>query len=194
MKAAVDHLVYGVPELSAGVARIAELLGVTAAPGGRHEGRGSHNALLSLGGDAYLEIIAPDPAQPRPRRARPFGLDALTEPRLVTFAVHAERTGGAEPDAVASGRLEHWRRHAAAHGYDPGPVAAGSRRRTDGSLLLWHLCQQPELPFDGAVPFLIDWGTADSPAASTPRGCACSTWRCARRSRRRWQTPCTHSA
>ncbi|MDE0023255.1 MAG: VOC family protein [Spirochaetaceae bacterium] len=170
MTAAVDHLVYGVPELSAGVARIAELLGVTPAPGGSHEGRGSHNALLSLGGDAYLEIIAPDPAQPRPPRPRPFGLDSLAEPRLVTFAVHADCTGGAEP-AGAEGRLERWRAHAAARGYDPGPVAAGSRRRSDGSLLRWHLCQRQELPFDGAVPFLIDWRGADSPAASTPRGC-----------------------
>ena len=170
MTAAIDHLVYGVPELTAGVARLADLLGVTAAPGGSHEGRGSHNALLCLGGDAYLEIIAPDPAQPAPRRPRPFGLDSLTEPRLVTFAVHAERPGGAQPEA-AEGRLQRWRAHAAAHGYDPGPVAAGSRRRTDGSLLVWHLCQRLELPFDGVVPFLIDWGAADSPAASTPRGC-----------------------
>ena len=170
MRAAIDHLVYGVPELTAGVARLADLLGVAAAPGGSHEGRGSHNALLSLGGGAYLEIIAPDPAQPPPRRPRPFGLDALTEPRLVTFAVHAERTGGAEP-AVAEGRLQRWRAHAAAQGYDPGPVTAGSRRRTDGSLLLWHLCQQHELPFGGSVPFLIDWGEADSPSASIPRGC-----------------------
>ena len=168
MTAAIDHLVYGVPELAAGVARLADLLGVTAAPGGSHEGRGSHNALLALGDGAYLEIIAPDPAQPKPPRPRPFGLDSLTEPRLVTFAVRAERTGGAE---AAADRLRRWRAHAVSHGYDPGPVAAGSRRRTDGSLLVWHLCQHQELPFDGLVPFLIDWGTADSPASSTPRGC-----------------------
>ena len=170
MTAAIDHLVYGVPELTAGVSRLADLLGVTAAPGGSHEGRGSHNALLALGGDAYLEIIAPDPAQPTPRRPRPFGLDALTEPRLVTFAVHAERTGGAQPEA-AEHRLQRWRARAAARGYDPGPVVAGSRRRIDGSLLRWHLCQRRELPYDGLLPFLIDWGGADSPATSTPRGC-----------------------
>ena len=169
MTAAIDHLVYGVPELTAGVARLADLLGVTAAPGGSHEGRGSHNALLSLGEGAYLEIIARDPAQPDPGRPRPFGLDSLAEPRLVTFAVHADRTGGAEPAAEI--RLERWRAHAAEQGYDPGPVAAGTRRRSDGSLLRWHLCQQPELPFGGSVPFLIDWGAADSPATSAPAGC-----------------------
>ena len=170
MRAAIDHLVYGVPELTAGVARLADLLGVTAAPGGSHEGRGSHNALLSLGDGAYLEMIAPDPAQPKPPGPRPFGLDSLTEPRLVTFAVHAERSGGADPEA-AEDRLQRWRAHAVSHGYDPGPVAAGSRRRPDGSLLVWHLCQHQVLPFDGLVPFLIDWGAADSPASSTPPGC-----------------------
>ncbi len=184
MTAAVDHLVYGVPELSAGVARIAELLGVTPAPGGSHEGRGSHNALLSLGGDAYLEIIAPDPAQPPPRQPRPFGLDSLARPRLVTFAVHAcqtppsrtsgkpqpDRAGGAQP-AAAEVRLERWRAHAVARGYDPGPVAPGTRRRSDGSLLRWHLCQHQKLPFGGTVPFLIDWDAVDSPAASAPAGC-----------------------
>jgi hypothetical protein len=71
----------------------------------------------------------------------------------------------------AEARLQRWRAHAVDHGYDPGLVVAGSRRRTDGSLLGWHLCQHPELPFGGSVPFLIDWGAADSPAASTPRGC-----------------------
>ena len=30
--AAIDHLVYGVPELSVGIVRMAELLGVAAAP------------------------------------------------------------------------------------------------------------------------------------------------------------------
>ena len=171
MQADIDHLVYGVPELSAGVARIAELLGVTAGRGGSHEGRGSHNALLSLGETAYLEIIAPDPAQPRPRGPRPFGLDTLVSPRLITFAVHATPGSTPPPDGGARERLEQWRAHAAAHGYATGPVAAMSRRRPDGSLLEWHLCQQPVPPFGGSVPFLIDWGAADSPASSAPPGC-----------------------
>ena len=169
--AAIDHLVYGVPELSAGVARVAELLGVAAAPGGSHEGRGSHNALLALGADAYLEIIAPDPNQPPPHAPRPFGLDSLVEPRLITFAVHAVRAGEPLLAGAARERLEQWRARAAARGYVPAPVAAMSRRRPDGSLLSWHLCQYREPPFGGLVPFLIDWGAADSPASSAPPGC-----------------------
>lgn len=167
----VDHLVYGVPELGPGVARLEALLGVAPAPGGSHEGRGSHNALLALGGEVYLEVIAPDPGQPEPPAPRPFGLDDLTAPRLITFAVHAAQRPPEAPGTSAAQRLEQWRRQAAARGYDPGPVAAGGRRRPDGGLLRWHLCQRRELPFAGVVPFLIDWGTARSPAAGAPPGC-----------------------
>ena len=167
----VDHLVYGAPDLTAAMARLEALLGVAATPGGRHEGRGTHNALLALGAGVYLEIIAPDPAQSAPLAPRPFGLDHLTAPRLVTFAVHAaSRPADANPASPAS-RLEQWRRRALARGYDPGPVVAGGRRRPDGTLLRWHLCQHEELPFAGVVPFLIDWGTTPSPAATAPAGC-----------------------
>ena len=167
----IDHLVYGAPELASAVARLEELLGVAAAAGGRHEGRGTHNALLALGDDTYLEVIAPDPSQPAPSGPRPFGLDHLTERRLVTFAVHAANRPEDSDHQSAPRQLEGWRRRALQHGYDPGPVKTGGRRRLDGTELSWHLCQHIELPFGGAVPFLIDWGPTRSPALTAPAGC-----------------------
>jgi len=167
----VDHLVYGALELASAVTRLEALLGVAAAAGGRHEGRGTHNALLALGDDVYLEVIAPDPAQPAPAGPRPFGLDDLTQPRLVTFAVHPA-SGSPDPQRESAvQRLERWRRRAQERGYDPGPVLTGGRRRPDGTELSWHLCQHRRLPFGGAVPFLIDWGRTQSPARTAPAGC-----------------------
>jgi hypothetical protein len=57
----IDHLVYGVPDLAEAIDVIAQQTGVRARFGGRYPGRGTHNALISLGHRQYLEIIALDP-------------------------------------------------------------------------------------------------------------------------------------
>ena len=94
----LDHLVVAAASLEQGVAWCEATLGVTPGPGGVHATMGTHNRLLRIATeafpDAYLEIIAIDPAAPPPGRPRWFGLDepALRErvaqhPRLVTAVV-----------------------------------------------------------------------------------------------------------
>jgi hypothetical protein len=57
----IDHVIYGTPDLDAGAARFASA-GLTVVPGGAHEGIGTHNRLVPLGG-SYIEILAVlDPA------------------------------------------------------------------------------------------------------------------------------------
>ena len=154
----IDHLVYATPNLATSVEQIERLLGVRAVPGGQHPGAGTRNSLIALGDETYLEIIGPDPDQPKPPRPRRFGIDELKAPRLVTWAVK-----GADLGAIA----ENARRH----GVDLGQVQSGSRRRPDGVLLSWRLTVSPVLTADGIVPFFIDWGQTPHPAASLPKGC-----------------------
>lgn len=142
---AFDHLVYAVPDLDASSRALEERLGVRAAPGGSHPGRGSKNALVGMGPKSYLEIIGPDPAQPPPRW---FLLGELTQPRLVTWA-------------VADSQLEQ---RAAASGGILGPIASGSRTRPDGQTLRWRFTDPSRLALDGLVPFFIDWLSGAHPA------------------------------
>jgi hypothetical protein len=148
----LDHLVLAGPDLEQAVAWLAEVTGVQPAPGGSHVGLGTANYLVGLGDRAYLEIIGPDPDQPAPAASRPFGIDNLTEARIVTWAVRPPNL-----DATIAEAREG--------GYDPGEPRGMSRRTADGELLEWRLTMAPVPYGDGLVPFLIDWGTATHPTA-----------------------------
>lgn len=148
----LDHLVFAVPDLTAAVALVVAATGVEAVPGGRHVGLGTANWLIGLGPGSYLEIIGPDPGQPDPAGPRPFGIDELRRPRLVTWAIRV-------PDldaAVAQARRS---------GYDPGDPREMSRRTPDGELLHWRLTPDRRVGAVGILPFLIDWGDSRHPSA-----------------------------
>lgn len=150
---AIDHLVYAAPDLDEGIGAVEDLLGVTARAGGSHDGLGTRNALLGLGGRRYLEIIAPDPGQPEPLAPRPFGIDELSSPRLVSYALRCD-------DVAAQLDL------ARAKGYDGGEVVHMSRCRPDGVLLSWKLSNRLAPAHGGLVPFLIDWADTPHPTES----------------------------
>lgn len=155
--AAIDHLVRFVPELGAGIAAIERAHGVRPSIGGRHVGRGTHNALLALG-DCYLELIAPDPAQPAPSGGRPFGIDVLDRPSYVAYAVRPS------PGETLAGLVDAL----SSVGVEAGAVSAMSRTTPDGAELHWRLTfPSSEQP---GVPFLIDWGDTTRPDVTAPRG------------------------
>ena len=152
----LDHLVFAVPDLERGVQQIRDALGVEPTRGGSHVGRGTANYLVGLGNRAYLELIGPDVTQPTPATGRPFGVDYLSRPRLVTFAVAVD-----DIDAT-SDRLRLL-------GHDPGPSVAMQRVLPNGDVLSWTLTSPPEWG-GGVVPFLIDWGDTVHPSLSCVQG------------------------
>lgn len=154
----LDHLIYAAPDLEAAVAELESRLGVRASPGGKHPGIATRNYLLSLSDTYYLEIIGPDPEQPAPDFPRPFGIDDLEAPRLVTWAIK---------ESDLEGRITA----AKEAGYDPGQVMPLSRQSPTG-LLEWRLTMRQKRGADGLVPFLIDWKATPSPALSSAKGCS----------------------
>ena len=160
----LDHLVYGTPDVAKTIDDLERAWGVRAAWGGKHP-NGTHNALLSLGGGGYLEIIGPDPEQtPDPARPMSFGVDRLQSPKLLTWAIKAPGIAG-------------WVKRARRAGYDPGAPQPLSRKRPDGMLLEWVLTRRQEPPGDGLLPFLIDWGETPHPANDAPAGCTFASLR-----------------
>jgi hypothetical protein len=152
----LDHFILGCNDLDHGIACVEQRTGVRAVFGGVHPGRGTRNALLSLGERRYLEIMAPDPAQQvTPQISR---LSELKDPRIVGWAAHP-------------GDLEKFSAHLREASISFEGPRAGSRQRPDGKLLHWKTLTLTD-DQAGLLPFFIEW-SADSlhPSMDAPKGC-----------------------
>jgi hypothetical protein len=153
---AIDHIIAGCRDLAHAVDVIQSATGIRAAAGGTHHGKGTRNALLSLGSMRYLEIIAPDPEQPRLEWFR--RITELEEPRLIGWAA-----AGGDITRVAQ-RLRD------AHVAFTGPLA-GSRTRPDGVTLEWRTIVLDD-DAGGMLPFFIEWSAGSiHPSVTAPAGC-----------------------
>ena len=150
----IDHFVLAAPNLERACADFERATGVAPIAGGAHPGRGTHNALVAFDNSAYLEIIAPDPAQ------SPTGMSApmaqLAGPTLMHWAI---RSRGLE--ALAA-RLREM-------GWAPTPVNRMSRTPPGGSRLEWELFGVHRHRFGGLAPFFIDWMNSPRPPSTSPR-------------------------
>ena len=160
----LDHILLGSNDLQRGIAFVEQHTGVRAAFGGTHPGRGTQNALLSLGASSaqekgrYLEIIAPDPQQTDGTSPLLGTIQKLAEPRLVGWAAHPRNI-----EALAA-QLKRYGIAAA------GPTP-GSRTRPDGKELHWQTLNLQD-DASGLLPFCIRWSD-DSvhPSVDAPSGC-----------------------
>jgi len=141
---ALDHLVVAARTLDEGAGWVRERLGAECVPGGKHATMGTHNRLLSLGPESYLEVIAIDPDAPRPARPRWFELD--------TPAMQARLARGPA--------LVHWVERtddldAELRSY---PVKMQFESFTRNGLR-WRLALTPDgsFPGGGTLPTLIQW-------------------------------------
>lgn len=149
-----DHLVLAARDLDRGTAWLEDRLGVRLAAGGRHSRMGTHNRLLSLGDNFYLELIAIDPLAMPPGRPRWFELDRqdalpAERPRLIHWVAQSDdivRDAAASSEAMG----------------DVLPMERGDYQ--------WRITVPADghLPGNGLVPTLIQWDVPFHPASRLP--------------------------
>ena len=147
---ALDHIAVVARSIEEGATYVEAVLGAELSPGGKHPAMGTHNRLLSLGPHCYLEVISVDPDAPQPSRRRWFNLDNYAgAPRVMNWVCRTDDLGAA---------------------IDAAPPGSGSPMRLSRGDMVWHMAV-PEfgrLPFDDAMPALIDWGDSPHPNKRLP--------------------------
>lgn len=144
---AVDHLLIAAPDLEVGRDFAASVFGTRPVSGGSHPGQGSRNALLGLEDDTYIEIIAPDPAQPADLPLSRF-LAALEAPAFAWWCARCDE-------------LERLQEYLNASGLDAGHIEPWSRQAPGGAPLAWHLLMPSDGELGAALPFFISWDDMD---------------------------------
>ncbi|HEX7180672.1 MAG TPA: VOC family protein [Thermoanaerobaculia bacterium] len=158
-QAHIDHVILGAADLDQAVEAFERLTGVRPAYGGKHP-RGTHNALVSLGGRTYLEIIAVQPGASKPPLLPDLsGFDKLAP---IGWAVSAD-----DGEAL--------RKSLAAAGFQLSGSNEGSRTTPSGATLRWQTFGLTR-EFEEA-PFFILWSPeTPHPSTTSPSGCTLQRW------------------
>ncbi|NYT85319.1 VOC family protein [Pollutimonas harenae] len=144
----IDHIVITASSLAAGSEYIFRTLGVALESGGEHSRMGTHNLLLRLGKDVYIEVIAINPEAQQPDRPSWFGLTSdYNQP--TGLAGWVARTN----DITAASQ---------AATLPLGPVETMTRGQ-----LSWQITipDDGRLVMNGAAPALIQWDGTQHPAS-----------------------------
>ncbi len=148
----LDHIVIAANSLEQGVEYIQDELGVIIPKGGFHSTMGTHNHLMQLGNEAYLELIAINPDAEVPGHLRWFGLDdALTResirhsPRLITWVMNTSDIQSVKQSAS----------------FDIGTPTELQRNN-----LRWEiaLTDDGRLLGNGLLPYVIQWHSQPHPS------------------------------
>jgi hypothetical protein len=153
----LDHIVIGAQTLEQGVNYVTQRLGSEPYGGGRHLQQGTHNKVLRLGDEVYLEVIAPDPASeitpPWFGLAHKTMLESLADsPRLIGYVAQTDE-------------LENLLKQT------KYPLSAKPAQRGE---LRWHFgfSKDGNVLADGLLPYLIQWESDHPARAMSESGCS----------------------
>ena len=152
MHSRIDHVVIGAANLISGTSILENKLNTKFSPGGEHQVMGTHNKLLKLQSNMYLEVIAHNPDADIPSRPRWFSLDESNikekiknSPRALCWVLEVDNL----EDTVKN------------CGYNPGEILQLSRDD-----LTWKVTipSDGKLVENGVLPILIEWTNNQHPS------------------------------
>lgn len=157
--AQIDHVILGIDDLDRGVKAFEAATGVKPVYGGKHPG-GTHNALVSLGDEIYLEVLAVQEGVTV--QGDSAGLKEMKTLTPIGWAVSSKAT------AQLRNRLS-------AAGIAVSEPVGGSRITPTGSKLSWQSFLLDESSPE--VPFFIVWSEQTAhPSTTSPSGCKLQQW------------------
>ena len=145
MNPRIDHIVIGSADLISGTKILENKLRTQFSSGGEHKIMGTHNNILKLQSDIYLEVIANNPNVDKPSRQRWFSLDEVRTkekiknyPRTLCWVIEVDNIENTVKKC----------------GYNPGEILQISRGE-----LTWKITvpSNGALVNNGVLPALIEW-------------------------------------
>lgn len=147
MSKKIDHLVYCTQNIQEAIIDLESRLGTKVTIGGKHLNQGTQNALINLGGQCYLEILAVDHHN-NIKGPKWMGLDVLQSDKLTRWAIKSE-------DIIQDSNILE------AYNSEMGIVEIGTRKMIDGKILSWQMAMPLPYPEIDIVPFITDWSKSE---------------------------------
>ncbi len=140
----IDHLVYGVPDLDQAIHHFNAVYGIAPIRGGKHKHKGTHNAIINLGNECYLELLAIDKENTIITGNRWMGMDFVENAKITRWAIKSKDVSSdVEVIKKVNPAL--------------GTLGNGLRITESGNTLSWEMSMPLANPEVELIPFLINW-------------------------------------
>jgi len=142
----LDHIVFGARSLEEGTNFIEKKLGIKLSEVGYHDFMGTHNRVVKVDKDVYLEVIAIDPSSKSPNENRWFNLD---NPILQKKLEYSPQMIGYVIETKDKEIFKHF--------YTPIEASRGNYKWNFAMPNLESNFFNKELIENGIIPSLINW-------------------------------------